>query len=59
MTGDPGCTGKERYAKRAVASRVLDRMRKRGQIKARECGKLVLYHCPTCDGWHLGHDRRA
>ena len=56
---DWSCDGKERYANRAAAQGVLDRMHRRSQVKGRkEQGKLEVYGCRRCGGWHLGHNTR-
>lgn len=56
---DWSCDGKERYASRDRAQGVLDRMHRRSQVKGRrQQGKLEVYGCRACGGWHLGHNIR-
>lgn len=54
-----GCTGKQRFGNPQSAH---DAVRKQRSRKSRRCGsrtprnkgKLIVYHCAFCGGWHYG-----
>jgi hypothetical protein len=47
------CEKKIRYASEKRAEKILHRMRKHGNPYR----GVRPYHCPHCQGWHLGHPR--
>jgi hypothetical protein len=47
------CTGKRRHGSKAAAYGQLDRLR-----RERAAVRLVIYACPHCGGFHVGHRPR-
>jgi hypothetical protein len=47
-----GCESKARYTSRREARTYANR-------GAHRDGNVHPYHCEWCDGWHLGHRKRA
>jgi hypothetical protein len=43
------CAGRQAYASQAAASKALKHVR----------GRVRMYRCRFCSGWHLGGDRRG
>lgn len=55
FTASPGhqCKGKRVYKSSTMAKRFAK------QAQSRFGGsKMVVYHCPHCHGWHMGHPRK-
>lgn len=52
------CKRKIRHATRGVAEAACRSMMRRG-IERSEEGRLNVYQCPRCLGWHVGHTRRT
>lgn len=52
-----GCKGKHSYATQRAAANARQALirRKNGTSPG---GKVNIYACQTCDGWHIGHARR-
>jgi hypothetical protein len=48
------CAGKEAFASRADASRLVDRKR-----KAHHGFGLAPYRCTVCGSWHVGSHKRG
>jgi hypothetical protein len=48
------CFGKQRFPDRASALRALARMTARKERKWRRGGRLNVFKCLVCGGWHLG-----
>lgn len=54
---DAGCLGKQRFATKAEALRVLQlrtARQKRRAHRATKDGNLQAYSCPACQGFHHG-----
>jgi hypothetical protein len=46
-------TGKMSHASEAEARTAAQSMKRRGRVAP---GKVNVYRCEICEGWHLGHD---
>lgn len=46
------CDKKKRYSAKKHGEEELRRIRKTGKIVPPDAH---VYHCPFCEGWHLGH----
>jgi hypothetical protein len=45
---------KKMYPSKKHALQALKRIRKQGYIMS---PNAYAYKCPSCEGWHLGHDK--
>jgi len=44
---EESCEGKQKFDTQALARRTADRINRNG-------GRVRVYRCVVCDGWHLG-----
>lgn len=51
------CVGKHRHKSRYAANRELTKSKRNKTITARNktLSPLMVYMCPFCDFWHIGH----
>jgi len=47
------CAGKHRFDDHGLAEKVA-----RQSAKRKDKARPVVYRCPACNGWHIGHQRR-
>lgn len=50
------CDGKIPYRDKADAKRARSRAETHGILRR---GRMVIYRCPWCSNWHLGHPVRV
>jgi hypothetical protein len=52
------CRGKIRYDTQRAASTARQSLIRRKDRNPGSTGKVNIYACHDCDGWHIGHERR-
>ena len=55
--GHRGPCGKICHKEKGIAESALKNLETSGRLINKD-GDFVSYHCPRCDAWHIGHNRR-